>query len=39
MNNSTKNDRIDATLEALKSQKSPNCAAVAREFEINRTTL
>jgi DNA-binding phage protein len=39
MNNSTKNDHIDAALEALKSQKSPDCAAVAREFGINRTPL
>ena len=39
MNNSTKNDRINAALEALDSQNLLNYAAAAREFEVHRTTL
>jgi Tc5 transposase DNA-binding domain len=39
MNNSTKNDRISAALEALDSQKSLNYTAAAREFGEHGTTL
>ena len=32
-------DSIEAALEALKLQKSPNYTKTAKEFDINRTTL
>ena len=32
-------DSIEAALEALKLQKSPNYTKTAKEFDIDRTTL
>jgi transposase-like protein len=39
MDNSTKNDRIEAALNALDSQKKLNYTAVSREYGIDRRTL